>query len=134
VIVIGCSALVHGRTDQGPRGDAVRARIAAHGLAAPVLLDFEVGSALFGMARGRRGGAPKLAAEDLDEALATYQALTIRRYDAMPFWPRVRELSANLSAYDAAYVALAEGLDVDFVTSDARIAKAGVARVTVDVF
>ncbi|MFD5318092.1 type II toxin-antitoxin system VapC family toxin [Streptomyces sp. NPDC127098] len=133
MIVIDCSALVHGLTDTGERGDAVRARIAAHELAAPALLDFEVASALFGMARGRRGDVPKLAAKNLDEALATYQALAIRRYDALPFWPRVRELSANLSAYDAAYVALAEALNVVLVTSDRRIEKSGVARATVDV-
>ncbi|WP_243744825.1 type II toxin-antitoxin system VapC family toxin [Streptomyces hainanensis] len=84
----------------------VRARIAAHELAAPTLLD---------------------------EALAICQALTIRRYEAMPFWPRVRELSANLSAYDAAYVALAEALGVDLVTSDRRVGRSGVARTTVDV-
>ncbi|GAB2881736.1 type II toxin-antitoxin system VapC family toxin [Streptomyces mayteni] len=132
MIVIDCSALVHGLTDAGRRGDMVRARIAADELAAPTLLDFEVASALFGVARGRRGDVPKLAATDLDDALAIYQALTIRRYEAMPFWPRVRELSANLSAYDAAYVALAEALGVDLVTSDQRIKRSGVARTTVD--
>ena len=35
---------------------------------------------------------------------------------------------ANLSPYDAGYVAVAESHDLTFVTADVRIAKAGVAR------
>jgi len=36
-------------------------------------------------------------------------------------WPRIKSLHANLSAYDAQYVALAEALRVSLVTADARI-------------
>ncbi|MBB1243647.1 type II toxin-antitoxin system VapC family toxin [Streptomyces durbertensis] len=133
MIVIDCSALVHALTDVSERGDSARRRIATNDLIAPTLLDYEIASALFGMARGTRGGVPKLSQDALDEALATYQALPIRHFDAPPFWPRVRELSANMSAYDAAYVALAEGLDLPLVTADARIARAGVARTSIEV-
>ena len=38
--------------------------------------------------------------------------------------PRVWELRDNLSAYDAAYVALAEALDAPLLTADARLTRA----------
>ena len=38
--------------------------------------------------------------------------------------PRIWELRDNLTAYDATYVALAEGLACDLVTADARLAQA----------
>ena len=38
--------------------------------------------------------------------------------------PRAFELRANVSAYDATYVALAEHLDCPLVTGDARLANA----------
>lgn len=133
MIVIDCSALVHGLTDKGRRGDAVREKIANEDLAAPALLDYEVASALFGMARGTRGGVPKLDSTALDEALDTYQVLTIRRYDAQPFWPRVRILSANLSPYDAAYVALAEAVGTTLVTADGRIKRSGAPTCPIEV-
>ncbi len=41
---------------------------------------------------------------------------------------RIWELRANLSAYDAGYVAVAEAHDLTLVTADVRIARAGVAR------
>ncbi|MDO0937371.1 type II toxin-antitoxin system VapC family toxin [Streptomyces sp. DG2A-72] len=133
MIVIDCSALVHALIDKGSRGEAVRDKIATDDLAAPGLLDYEIASALFGMARGTRSGTPKLERPALDEALDTYQALTIRRYDALPFWPRVRILSANLSPYDAPYTALAEALGTTLVTADARIKRSGAARCPVEV-
>ena len=45
-----------------------------------------------------------------------------------PLVSRIWELRSNLTAYDAAYVAVAEANDVTLVTADARIARAGVAR------
>jgi predicted nucleic acid-binding protein len=38
--------------------------------------------------------------------------------------PRVWELRANLTAYDAAYVALAEALGAPLLTRDRRLARA----------
>jgi predicted nucleic acid-binding protein len=45
----------------------------------------------------------------------------------------VSELRDNVTAYDAAYVALAEALGASLVTSDARLAGAPGLRCAVDV-
>jgi predicted nucleic acid-binding protein len=46
----------------------------------------------------------------------------------------LKSLHANLSAYDAQYVALAEALHVPLITADARVKRSGVARCKVEVF
>lgn len=46
------------------------------------------------------------------------------RHAPDPCLPRVWELRHNLSAYDALYVALAEGLGADLITCDARMGRA----------
>ncbi len=40
--------------------------------------------------------------------LSNYRAFPVERQDVLPLWPRLKSLQANLSAYDAQYVALAE--------------------------
>ncbi|MFD8721236.1 hypothetical protein ACFV2H_25440 [Streptomyces sp. NPDC059629] len=56
MIVIDCSSLVHFLLDHGKTGTAIRERLGrADILAAPGLLDYEITSAAFGLARGRRG-------------------------------------------------------------------------------
>ncbi|MBI0381915.1 type II toxin-antitoxin system VapC family toxin [Streptomyces albiflaviniger] len=133
MIVIDCSALVFFLTDEGPTGHGVRERVAKEDrLAAPHLLDYEIMSALLGLARGRRGGDPKLSEKQLRKAVATYRDLPIDRHETLILWERVKGLSSNLSAYDAQYVALAESLGVPFITSDARIARSGVARCEIE--
>ncbi|MEV7678042.1 type II toxin-antitoxin system VapC family toxin [Streptomyces sp. NPDC088341] len=136
MIVIDCSALVFFLTDDGPTGQRVRKRVVEEDrLAAPHLIDYEVISALLGLARGRRGGKPKLTARALHKAMATFRDLPIDRHETLILWERVKTLSANLSAYDAQYVALAEILGVPLITSDARIERGGgAARCEIVVF
>lgn len=133
MIVADCSALVFYLTDDGPAGRQARSRIGREdSLAAPGLLDYEVMSALAGLSRGRRDGEPKLGRRQAEKAMATFRLLAVDRHETLPLWDRVWELSANLSAYDAQYVALSESLDVPLLTADSRIARSGAARCTIE--
>ncbi|MEU5645280.1 type II toxin-antitoxin system VapC family toxin [Streptomyces milbemycinicus] len=135
MIVVDCSALVFFLSDEGPTGHQVRERVAKEDrLAAPHLIDYEIMSALLGLARGRRGGEPKLSEKQLRKAVATYRDLALDRHETLILWDRVKGLSSNLSAYDAQYVALAESLGLPLITSDARIDKSGVARCEIETF
>ncbi|MGY0057193.1 type II toxin-antitoxin system VapC family toxin [Streptomyces sp. LZ34] len=135
MIVVDCSALVFFLSDEGPTGHRVRERVAKEDrLAAPHLIDYEIMSALLGLARGRRGGEPKLSEKQLRKAVATYRDLALDRHETLILWERVKGLSSNLSAYDAQYVALAEILGLPLITSDARIDKSGVARCEIETF
>ncbi|GAB2974842.1 PIN domain-containing protein [Streptomyces pseudoechinosporeus] len=135
MIVVDCSALVFFLTDEGPTGRGVRDRVAKEDrLAAPHLIDYEIMSALLGLARGRRGGEPKLNERQLRKGLATYRDLAIDRHETLILWERIKGLSSNLSTYDAQYVALAESLGVPLITSDARIEKSGASRCEIETF
>jgi predicted nucleic acid-binding protein len=57
-------------------------------------------------------------------ALDALTALPFPRYPARAFLRRAYELRANLSPYDAVYVALAEALEAELVTADRRLAAA----------
>lgn len=86
---------------------------------APALLDVEVAQVLRRLVAGgrmtpRRGEA---AVELLSE-------LPVARHIETPLLPRIWRHRENLSAYDAAYVALAEALRCPLLTFDAGIARA----------
>ncbi len=66
----------------------------------------------------------KLKPADAQARLDLYQGLVIRRHAAEHLLERVWQLRGNLTAYDALYVALAEGLDVPLVTTDGPLARA----------
>ena len=75
--------------------------------------------------------------DEVDDARASmaivhHLALPIKRYAHQPFLLRAWELHANITAYDAIYVALAEALRATLVTSDARLAKAAKRFVAVE--
>jgi predicted nucleic acid-binding protein len=96
-----------------------RLRRADGSLHAPQLLDIEVLQVLRRLsARGAlvpdRGRA---ALDDLSD-------LPIARYGHGALVDRIWELRHNMTAYDAAYVALAEALDAPLVTCDRRLADA----------
>jgi predicted nucleic acid-binding protein len=129
VIVVDASAVLEVllRTRDAER---VAARLLGGGdtLHAPHLLDLEVAQVL-----RRYVLAGELSAVRGQEALDDLGDLPLTRYPHSPLLPRVWELRHNLTAYDAAYVALAEALDALLVTRDAALAAAapGLARIEV---
>lgn len=99
----------------------------AESLHAPHLLDIEVAQVL-----RRFAAAGELTATRGREALNDLDALPITRYPHDILLPRIWELRANLTAYDAAYVALAEALDAPLLTTDACLARAPGHRARVE--
>ena len=67
------------------------------------------------------------------QALADLAAIPLRRVPHLPLLPRVWELRDNLSAYDAAYDALAEALDAVLLTVDGPLKRAVGVRCEVEV-
>ena len=128
--VVDCSAMVELLAAKTHAGESIAQRLStAQTLYAPYILDGEVISALLGLLRGR-----KITEREADVALCNYRAFPIERQDVLSLWPRIKSLHANLSAYDAQYVALAEALHVSLVTADARIDRSGAARCGIEVF
>ena len=67
-------------------------------------------------------------------ALNDLRVLPVIRYGHEILLPRIWQLRNNLSAYDAAYVALAELLDVPLLTCDRRLATASGHGARVEAF
>lgn len=86
---------------------------------APALLDVEVAQVLRRMARDDAIGASHGKA-----LLELLQDMPINRHRMDPLLPRIWQLRENLTAYDAAYVALGEALECPLLTLDERIAGA----------
>lgn len=97
-------------------------------LHAPHLLDVEVTQVLRRFVQ--RG---ELYESRAREAIDTLREFPLRRYPHEPLLGRIWALRENLTAYDAAYVALAEGLRSPLVTRDRRLAAAPGISATVDV-
>lgn len=118
MIVVDASALaeVALRTTTGRQ---VQDTLLQHGeLHAPALLDFELAS-IFRSAYLR----DDIGWDDLSLSLSVVMALSIVRHDAGPLMTRMLELAHSVSAYDAAYIALAEALDVPLLTLDRRLGR-----------
>lgn len=128
MIVIDNSALVEAILGSGPRSEAVVRRIERERLAAPELIDVEAVSTIRGLVRGG-----KLSQDRGDVAIRALAVFPVERVSHRGFVERMWELRDNLTAYDAAYVALAEGLDTSLVTGDSRLAGAPGIRCVVEV-
>ncbi len=105
---------------------ARRVATATHGLHAPELLDLEVAQVLRRLEREKT-----ISAARGKSALDDYLDLHVVRYAHRPFLNRVWALRANATAYDAVYLALAEGLDAPLVTLDQRLARSAGHRARV---
>ena len=130
MIVIDASALILVLLE-GSRTDALRARLAteAGALQAPHLIDLEIAQVL---RRFLRTG-------EIDDsramtALQDLSDLRLERHPHQPFLERIWALRANLTAYDAAYVALAESLGAKLITSDEALARAPGVAARVEVY
>ena len=98
-------------------------------LHAPHLLDVEVAQVLRRfVARG------ELKETRAGQALETLRDLPVERYSHEILLPRIWALRQNLTAYDAAYVALAEILGATLLTRDSRILRASGHSARVEVF
>ena len=88
-------------------------------MAAPELMDVETVSVLRKLWLGG-----ELTARRFGTAVHQLTELRIARYQALPYLSRAFHLRANLTPYDAMYVALAEDLDCALVTTDIRLSSA----------
>jgi len=94
---------------------------------APHLIDIEVLSALRKLVR-----LGKIDSRDLPAMIRDFRKLPIDRVAHDPLLERIVALRDNLTAYDAAYVALAELLDIPLVTTDSRLARSSGHRATIE--
>ncbi len=96
-------------------------------LHAPHLLDLEVALVL-----RRYTLSGEMDAERGEQALDDLDDLPLNRYPHDVFLLRIWALRRNLTAYDAAYVALAEALEAPLITRDAAIARASGHRAQIE--
>jgi len=130
VIVLDASAAIDWLL-QTAAGQRIERRIYSHheSLHAPHLLDLEVGQVLRRLVR-----EDAVSAHRADQAIEDLLDLRIARYPHFVLLPRIWQLRHNLSAYDAAYVALAENLGARLLTRDARLASASGLTVPIELF
>jgi predicted nucleic acid-binding protein len=118
-IVFDASVVVEMLLNSNAGKHAMARLIAADAeLHAPELLDVEVLHVLRHLVRQGAMTEPRA-----DEARVLLDALPLTRHRHAALTHRCWQLRANLSAYDATYIALAEGLGASLLTRDARLAR-----------
>lgn len=126
-LVCDASAVVSALLDSGDAGTWVAERLAGAELFAPALMPFECSNII---RRHELGGLVSA-----DQAVQAHADLLDLPVDLWPYEllaERIWQLRANLTSYDAAYVALAETLGLALVTLDHRIRRAPGITCTVD--
>ena len=129
MIVIDASALVEVLL-QTPAALQIESRIFStrETLHAPHLLDLEIAQVL-----RRYAASGDLGQDRAQQALTDLSDLPLTRYPHDLFLPRIWELRFTVTAYDAAYLALAEGLSASLVTRDRRLAASTGHHATIEV-
>ena len=131
MIVLDASAAIEWLL-QTPTAEAIDARLFAGARSAPWyaphLIDVEVAQVL-----RRRVAARRLTEARAREAIADLIDAPLTRFPHDSLLPRIWQLRGNLTAYDAAYIALAEALDATLVTCDRRLSSAAGHKARVDV-
>ena len=112
-----------------PAGEAIASCIftGEESLYAPHLLDLEVAQVL-----RRYNAAGEMSADRGAVALQDLANFRIERYPHGFFLGRIWELRDSVTAYDGAYLALAEALPAPLLTRDRKLAKASGHRAEVE--
>lgn len=87
-------------------------------LSAPHLIDLEVLQVLRRLERARH-----LSTLRCVQAFGDWGQFPVTRYPHDPLAQRIWQLRAHVGAYDAAYISLAEALDVPILTHDAKMGR-----------
>lgn len=127
-LVVDASALVD-LFIGSPAADAIFARLfrTESVIHAPHSIDVEVAHAIRKLLH--RG---LLVDRDVDIIADTYSQIVIVRHSAVPILHRIWRLRYNHTPYDAAYVALAEWLDLPLITRDRRLANSSGHGATIE--
>ncbi|MFI9580988.1 type II toxin-antitoxin system VapC family toxin [Streptomyces sp. NPDC052236] len=128
MIVVDSSFLVAALTDAGAGGKACADRLRVETLAAPDVIGLEAVSAIRGLLRGK-----KITEAEADRAVRVVARMPIRRAPLTALLERSWELRDNCTPYDAAYIALAEALDVPLVTAGSKLKGVPKTRCVVEV-
>jgi len=118
-LVIDASLVVSALIDAGSTGTWAESLLIAAPLSAPHLMPVEVANIL-----RRAVTAGDISTDVASMAHIDLLDLRVELFPYAPFAPRVWELRANLTSYDAWYVALAESLGSKVATLDLRLARA----------
>lgn len=125
ITVVDASALLDAMLP-GTRQDATLAALQGHDLYAPALIDLEVLSTLWRLAR-----LEQITADEADRGVADLRNAPIHRVPIEPFTSEAWLLRQSLRIADAFYVVVARALKASLVTSDARLSRAPKLGVTV---
>lgn len=129
MIVVDASVLANVVADDGAAGNRARQRLTdAQEASVPDLADVETVAVL-----RRRWLGGDLDDRRFRDGIDDLLALPLARFPVAAFMPRAFELRANVTAYDACYVALAEALDCVLLTADVRLAGAPTITCAVEV-
>lgn len=116
-VVVDASVLIRALAED-PGDELLRQRLAsARKLHAPAHVGVEVLNGIRGLTIGG-----KLTETRARRALEDFVDMPITRYAVETMAARVWQLRHNFNAYDGAYVALAQALDVPLLTRDRKIA------------
>lgn len=118
-LVVDSSVLVAATVDTGPEGIWAEQALGQNDLAAPQLVLAEAANIL-----RRLELAGEVTPLEASSAHRDLLGLDIAMFPFAPLADRIWELRANVTCYDAWYVALAEALECPLATLDRRLAKA----------
>lgn len=118
-LVVDASLVVSALIDTGSTGIWAESVLTAEVLGAPHLMPVEAANIL-----RRAAVAGDITADVASMAHADLLDLRVEFFPYAPFAPRVWELRANVTSYDAWYIALAEFLGSRVATLDIKLARA----------